>query len=157
MRKLVLGCALVALVALSMKTEAQPPASFDRTLTSSVVRLGRSQLGVASWYGEEFQGTPTASGEPFDMNGLTAAHPTLPLGSKIILTNLNNHKSLVLRVNDRGPNVADRLVDVSRAAAKRLGFLGAGVTRVRVRPISMSKGLSTSGFQSLGSCATLIR
>jgi rare lipoprotein A len=112
---------------------------------------------LASWYGEEFQGTLTASGEPYDMNGLTAAHPTLPLGSKIILTNLKNHKSLVLRVNDRGPNVAGRLVDVSRAAAKRLGFLGAGITRVRVRPISLSKGASNSSFQTLGPCATLIR
>ncbi|HYV31578.1 MAG TPA: septal ring lytic transglycosylase RlpA family protein [Candidatus Binatia bacterium] len=96
----------------------------------------RQEVGLASWYGQELQGSATTSGEPFDMNALTAAHRKLPLGTRITVTNLTNHRSVVLRVNDRGPNVAGRLLDVSKAAAERLGFRGAGIAKVRVIPLS---------------------
>ena len=158
MRKLIMGCAVLALVTIAVKTEARPPAAFDRVASALIVPLVRSQLGLASWYGEGFQGSATASGELFDMNRLTAAHPSLPLGSRIRVTNLTNSKSLVLRVNDRGPNIRGRLLDVSKAAALRLGFLGSGMARVRVRTISYPKGYSApGGFLTLGSCAALIR
>jgi rare lipoprotein A len=100
--------------------------------------LPKGELGLASWYGDESGGV-TASGEVFDNQGLTAAHRTLPMGSKIEVTNLRNNKSLVLRVNDRGPNVAGRLLDVSKAAAERLDFVGSGRTPVRVRILSLPK------------------
>jgi rare lipoprotein A len=100
--------------------------------------LPKGELGLASWYGEESSGV-TASGEAFDKKELTAAHRTLPLGSKIEVTNLRNNRSLVLRVNDRGPNVTGRLLDVSKAAAERLGFVGSGRTPVRVRVLSLPK------------------
>jgi rare lipoprotein A len=91
------------------------------------------RTGVASWYGPGFDGRPTANGEVFDMNGLSAAHPTLPLPSIVRVTNLENGRSIDLRVNDRGPFVGGRILDVSRHAAELLGFASAGVAPVRVR------------------------
>ena len=88
--------------------------------------------GMASWYGDDFHGRYTANGEIFDMQSLTAAHPTLPLPSYVRVTNLTNHKSVVVRVNDRGPYVGNRLIDVSVRTAKLLGFYGQGLTRVKV-------------------------
>lgn len=88
--------------------------------------------GVASWYGAEFHGRDTANGERFDMHDLSAAHRTLPLPSMVIVTNLENGRSLKLRVNDRGPFARDRIIDVSKSAAKALGFYHQGTARVRV-------------------------
>lgn len=90
------------------------------------------QVGVASWYGDYFQGKPTASGEPFDMHDFTAAHPTLPLGTYVRVTNLHNGRSVVLRINDRGPVVDGRIIDVSYSAAKALDFQSRGLQRVRL-------------------------
>ena len=91
-----------------------------------------SAVGMASWYGDDFHGRYTANGEIFDMNSLSAAHPTLPLPSYVRVTNLANHKSMVVRVNDRGPYVGNRLIDVSVRTAKLLGFYGNGLTKVKV-------------------------
>ncbi len=91
------------------------------------------QTGLASWYGKQFHGRPTANGETFNMNALTAAHKTLPMPSFVKVTNLRNGRSLVLRVNDRGPFVGDRIIDVSRRAAQLLGFDKQGVTKVRIQ------------------------
>jgi rare lipoprotein A len=88
--------------------------------------------GLASWYGDDFHGRLTANGEVFDMGGLTAAHPTLPMPSYARVTNLTNGKSLIVRVNDRGPYHGNRLIDVSNKAAELLDFKGNGVARVRV-------------------------
>lgn len=89
--------------------------------------------GEASWYGPNFHGKLTANGELFDENDLTAAHTTLPLPSVIRVTNLDNGRALTLRVNDRGPFIAGRILDVSKKAAKMLGFFRAGLARVRVQ------------------------
>lgn len=91
-----------------------------------------SAVGLASWYGDDFHGRYTANGEIFDMNSISAAHPTLPLPSYARVTNLANHRSIVVRVNDRGPYVGDRVIDVSVRTAKLLGFYGNGVTKVKV-------------------------
>jgi rare lipoprotein A len=88
--------------------------------------------GLASWYGDDFHGRRTANGEVFDMDSLSAAHPTLPMPSYVRVTNLNNRRSVILRVNDRGPYAHNRVIDVSRRAAHVLGFHGHGVARVRV-------------------------
>src|SRR5690349_3331617 len=88
--------------------------------------------GVASWYGDDFHGRLTANGEVFDMDSLTAAHPTLPMPCYARVTNLSNGKSLIVRVNDRGPYHGNRLIDVSNKAAELLEFKGNGVARVRV-------------------------
>jgi rare lipoprotein A len=91
------------------------------------------KTGTASWYGPKFHGKPTASGEKFDQYGLTAAHKTLPLNSLVHVTNLENGRSMILRVNDRGPFVGDRIIDLSKGAADKLGLLQSGLKEVRVR------------------------
>ena len=90
------------------------------------------RTGIASWYGDDFHGRLTSNGEVFDMHKVTAAHPTLPLPSRVRVTNLENGRSIVLRVNDRGPFVHDRIIDLSRAAADRLGFRRQGTAKVRI-------------------------
>ena len=91
-----------------------------------------SEVGVASWYGEDFNGKLTANGERYNMNTLTAAHRTLPLPCIAKVTNLQNGRSVVLRVNDRGPYVKDRIIDLSKRGAQILGYMGQGTTKVRV-------------------------
>ena len=91
------------------------------------------QMGVASWYGEDFHGRKTANGEVYDMNALTAAHPTLPLPSYAYVTNLNNGRTVLVRINDRGPYANDRLIDLSRQTSRMLGYEGHGLARVRIR------------------------
>ena len=91
------------------------------------------EVGLASWYGPGFHGRRTASGQRYDMNALTAAHKTLPFGTKVEVTNLENGRSSLLTINDRGPFVRGRIIDVSRRAAGRLGFRGKGTARVRVQ------------------------
>lgn len=93
---------------------------------------GYKEVGVASWYGEDFHAKKTANGERYDMNSLTAAHRTLPLPSIVKVTNLENGRSLVLRVNDRGPYAKSRIIDVSKRASQLLGFHTQGTTKVRV-------------------------
>lgn len=90
------------------------------------------QVGRASWYGKFFQGQQTASGESYDMNAMTCAHRTLPMGSLVRVTNLRNHKSVVVRVNDRGPLPQNRIIDLSYKAARMLGFGRRGTAPVRV-------------------------
>jgi rare lipoprotein A len=94
---------------------------------------GYEQTGTASWYGADFQGQRTASGETFDQAALTAAHPTLPIPSLVQVTNLENGREVIVRVNDRGPFVGERLIDMSQGAAQALGFEQAGQARVHVR------------------------
>ena len=90
------------------------------------------QIGNASWYEPAQDGKPTASGETFDPNELTAAHPTLPLGSKAVVTNLETGKSVTVTINDRGPYVKGRKIDLSRAAAQKIGMSKKGVAKVKI-------------------------
>ncbi len=101
------------------------------------------QVGTASWYGEDFEGKTTASGEPFNMYELTAAHPTLPLGTLVKVTNLRNRRDVVVRINDRGPLVPGRIIDVSYSAAKMLKFQGQGIQRVRLDVVPARKPAAT--------------
>src|SRR5271167_3281983 len=108
---------------------------------SAVNKVRAYQVGTASWYGVQFQGKPTASGEPFDMRDFTAAHPSLPMGTFVKVTNLKNGKAVVVRINDRGPVVDGRIIDVSYNAARALGFNARGLQKVRVdlyRPTDMA-------------------
>lgn len=91
------------------------------------------KTGIASWYGKKFHGLVTANGESYDMNTMTAAHPTLPMPSLVRVTNLENGRSTILRVNDRGPFKNNRIIDVSRQAANMLGFRERGLAKVRVQ------------------------
>ncbi len=94
---------------------------------------GYDKTGMASWYGRDFHGRATANGELYNMNALTAAHTTLPMPSMVEVTNLENRRRVVVRVNDRGPFASNRIIDLSRAAARRLGFEKKGLAKVRVR------------------------
>jgi len=127
MRRVVEVLALSALLLLVFSLEAcakkNRPAEIER---------GAAQEGMASWYGKEFHGRPTASGERFDMHALTAAHPTLPFGARVRVTNLANGKSVTVRVNDRGPFTKGRIIDLSYAAAREIGIIESGTARVRV-------------------------
>ena len=104
------------------------------TVASNTVRKF-SQTGVASWYGRQFHGRKTASGETFDMNGLTAAHRSLPLNCYIRVTNKVNGKSVVVKVNDRGPFHGNRVLDLSYGAAKQLGVTSAGTAKVSIERV----------------------
>ncbi len=92
---------------------------------------------TASWYGKEFKGKPTASGEIYNPNKLTAAHKTLPLGTKILVKNPENGRKIIVRINDRGPYVKGRDLDLSEKAAKLLGIKKKGVAKVKVKIISL--------------------
>ena len=100
------------------------------------------QRGLASWYGKRFHGKPTSSGEPYDMYAMTAAHPVLAIPSYARVTNLSNGRSVVVRINDRGPFHDGRLIDLSYAAAYKLGYVGQGSARVEVEAI-LPQGLSS--------------
>lgn len=92
-----------------------------------------TESGKASYYADKFQGRKTANGETFRQQRMTAAHPTLPFGTKVKVTNLNNGRSVKVRVNDRGPFVAGRIIDLSKKAARKLGMLQTGVTTVKLK------------------------
>ena len=102
-------------------------------------------LGTASFYGKELKGYCTANGERFNPAGLTAAHRSLPFGTTLRVTNLKNHKSVVVRVTDRGPHKRGRMIDLSYGAAKAVGMLGMGTTRVSVAKIAASSQASDRG------------
>ncbi|MGB6384934.1 MAG: septal ring lytic transglycosylase RlpA family protein [Terriglobales bacterium] len=120
----------------------QPPVVDIATVGHNTIKSKAYQVGTASWYGEQFQGKQTASGEPFDMRDFTAAHPSLPLGTFVKVTNLRNGKAVVVRINDRGPVVDGRIIDLSYNAARALGFKERGLQRVRLDlyPSSSNRG-----------------
>ncbi|MBM7061399.1 septal ring lytic transglycosylase RlpA family protein [Pseudomonas sp. UL073] len=102
-------------------------------------------VGTASWYGTKFHGQATANGEKYDLYGMSAAHKTLPLPSYVRVTNLENNKSVILRVNDRGPFYSDRIIDLSFAAAKKLGYAEVGTARVKVEGIDPQQWWAQQG------------
>jgi rare lipoprotein A len=116
----------------SVKTQSPKTKQPGTVASAKAPHAKPYQVGTASWYGDYFVGKPTASGEPYNMYDLTAAHPTLPLGSWIKVTNLRNRKVVVVRVNDRGPIVPGRILDLSYGAAQVLQFNGRGLQTVRI-------------------------
>jgi rare lipoprotein A len=107
-----------------------------RSLSADKLLITQAQTtsGKASWYGSAFHGNLTANGERFNQNALTAAHKTLPFGCKVKVTNIANGRSVMVRINDRGPFVGGRIIDLSRAAADQIGMLHAGTAGVRLSP-----------------------
>ncbi|WLG44133.1 MULTISPECIES: septal ring lytic transglycosylase RlpA family protein [Pseudomonas] len=122
MKRLLSACALLSLLAGCASTDTIDPHGYDKT-------------GLASYYGAKHHGKRTASGERFNQHGLTAAHRQLPFGTRVKITNLNNDRSCVVRINDRGPYSRGRLIDVSREAADQLGMLRSGTAKVRVQAL----------------------
>jgi rare lipoprotein A len=127
----------------------QPPqdeASLRDTSPDDDAAQAQGQTGRASWYDLEAK---TASGEAMDGEALTAAHPSLPFGSKVSVANLDNGRSVVVRINDRGPFSEGRIIDVSRAAAEKLGMIGTGVARVSVNPVDDAVASASAGDDAL--------
>ena len=104
--------------------------------------IATTERGKGVWYGGKHHGRPTASGERFNKNAMTAAHKTLPLGTRVRVTNLANHRSVDVRINDRGPYSKGRIIDVSEAAARKLDMIQAGVVPVEVRVLDLPPGKS---------------
>jgi len=113
------------------------------------------QTGIASWYGRDFHGKQTANGERYDMHALSAAHTTLPMPTLVRVTNLENGRSVVVRVNDRGPFVKNRLIDLSFAAAKQLGYEHQGTTRVRVQTLDLPASSTMTASKAVAPTAVL--
>lgn len=107
---------------------------------------GYEEIGLASWYGADFHGKPTSNGEVYDMHAMTAAHKTLPMGTWLEVTNLENGQVANVRVNDRGPFVRDRIIDMSYAGARQLDMTGKGVVKVRLRALNAVPNYDDSGF-----------
>lgn len=131
----------------SAKT-AVSEAAIEKSMREAVVPPARTsvrpyQVGTASWYGQDFEGKATASGEPYNMYEMTAAHPSLPLGTYVKVTNLHNRRAVIVRINDRGPIVPGRIIDVSYGAAKALNFQARGVQRVRLDVMPVHKAPTT--------------
>jgi rare lipoprotein A len=120
--------------------DTQAAAPVVRTAKASTTAKPKAhppyQVGTASWYGEYFEGRATASGEPFNMYDLTAAHPTLPLGTWVRVTNLSNGRRIFVRINDRGPIIPGRIIDLSYSAAHALAFEEKGLQQVRLDLVS---------------------
>jgi len=116
-----------ALVSVSLC--AAPSASFAAGKTGA----SASASGVASWYGPGFHGRKTANGERYNMNELTAAHKTLRFGTRVRVTNQNNGKSVIVRINDRGPYVGSRVIDLSKSAAQKIDMIGSGTAKVKLQ------------------------
>ena len=123
--------ALILLLQVMMCVHAQSAADSIRRINKKIP-VALIDTGVASYYHSKFQGRITASGELYDQDKMTAAHNRLPMGTRIKVTNLRNMRSIIVRVNDRLHHRNKRLVDLSRAAATKLGYIGRGITRVRV-------------------------
>ncbi len=138
---LAIGCLIVGLGAaqgpnISEATAAPISSIPNPEVRKQVEKTKPYQVGTASWYGEIFEGKPTASGEPYEMYDMTAAHLRLPMGSYVKVTNLRNGRAVVVRVNDRGPIVPGRIIDLSYGAAQALQFKHRGLQRVRLDVVS---------------------
>ena len=127
---------------------AKPAASAGQAASQPQAKKHWYQIGRASWYGGYFQGHATASGENYNMTDLTCAHRSLPIGTLIRVTNLGNHKSVVVRVNDRGPYLASRVIDLSYAAAHFLGF--SGTTKVRLDVLNTGTEVAYVSYPAVG-------
>ncbi len=114
------------------EASAAPASSIPKPEVRKQVKTKPYQVGTASWYGQIFDGKPTASGEPYDMYDMTAAHLKLPMGSYVRVTNLRNGRAVIVRVNDRGPIIPGRIIDLSYGAAQALEFKQRGLQRVRL-------------------------
>ncbi|EGB14215.1 rare lipoprotein A [Pseudodesulfovibrio mercurii] len=119
-----------------LDTKTKPYTVLGRTYYPLQSADGYDEIGLASWYGADFHGRKTANGQTYNMYGVSAAHKTLPLGSRVRVTNLENNRSVVLTINDRGPFVNERILDLSYGAAKKLGTVESGVAKVRVTSLT---------------------
>lgn len=130
---------IVAISGCSSELSGDQNKQAQQNAGSSTAKSTHKEVGEASWYGPGFQGKETANGEAFDQKDMTAAHPTLPMGTKAEVTNLENCKKVEVRINDRGPYADDRVIDLSGAAAKKLNMKGDGTAEVKIETKATKK------------------
>ena len=133
-----------ALVAFSSSVFSLPSEAATRR-SAATYRSKALSEGTASFYSTQFHGRKTANGETFNMNQLTAAHPSLPFGTLVKVTNMDNGKNVVVRINDRGPYVKGRIIDLSKSAARKIGILKEGVAQVKVEPVKPTINTQVAG------------
>lgn len=126
------------------KATMRPYTINGKTYYPTVVNVGDKASGIASWYGPNFHGKKTSNGEIYNMHNMTAAHKTLPMNTIVKVTNLNNNKTAVVRINDRGPFVANRVIDLSKAAATQLGVIGPGTAPVAMEVIGFADDVTVA-------------
>lgn len=132
-RNIWLGISLTLLAGV-MRVHSGPTTNRVASVSASEIS-DLNEVGIASYYADKYHGKPTASGEVFDMHKLTAAHPTLPFGTRVKVTHTANKRSVIVRINDRGPFIAGRVIDVSLAAAEELQMVQAGLADVRLEVV----------------------
>ena len=135
-----MGCSSAPRYGLSRSLPSPARLSKIKSKNAKNVKHKKLMIGISSYYADDFHGKLTENGEVYDMYGLTAAHKTLPINTIVRVTNLDNEKSLILRINDRGPYIKGRILDCSYGAAKKLGFLTNGTTKVRIEVIEWGDG-----------------
>ena len=143
MNRLSISALLIGVVFLFNACGVSNRASSSNSGTSprSSKNINSIETGVASWYGPDFHGRQTANGEKYDMHGLTAAHRTLPFNTEVLVENLDNGKTVQVRINDRGPFAKDRIIDLSRGAAEKVEMIGPGTARVRIYIVGGTENL----------------
>ncbi|HEV2499677.1 MAG TPA: septal ring lytic transglycosylase RlpA family protein [Terriglobia bacterium] len=139
---------LLSLSLIAAMISCSPLFASKRPKPTKTHAVHRVQYGMASWYGGRDQGRLMACGEPFDEHEMIAAHRTLPLGTNVRVTNLRNGRSVVVKIKDRGPGVSGRVIDVSKAAARKLHFVGRGLTPVKIRVLSEPRKPSSETLQA---------
>lgn len=139
----------------SSATNMNPYSVFGKTYYPSFVSIGEEYSGLASWYGPDFHGKKTANGEMYDMNANTAAHKTLPMNTIVRVTNLNNNKSTVVRINDRGPFVDGRIIDLSYAAGKEVGIEKTGTAPVKLVVLGFDGTIAKVGSKESKSVSSI--
>lgn len=132
----------------SIHRTMKPYTVLGKTYYPTMVNVGDTYSGIASWYGKDFHGKKTSNGEIYNMNELTAAHKTLPMNTMVKVTNQKNGKSITVRINDRGPFVASRIIDMSKEGATKLGFANEGTTPVKLEIIGFSGNIASSTAKS---------
>jgi rare lipoprotein A len=136
-RSIAISAAIFALTWAGLMLEGCAKKHHTKAATPAPPRIQAGEIGLASWYGHPYHGRPAANGEIYDMEGLTAAHRTLPFGTWVHVVNLTNDKTVDVRITDRGPFVENRIIDLSHAAAQTIGLIGPGVARVRLDILSI--------------------
>ncbi|CUU74375.1 rare lipoprotein a rlpa [Campylobacter hyointestinalis subsp. hyointestinalis] len=130
------------------KATMKPYTINGKTYYPTVVEVGDTASGIASWYGPNFHGKKTSNGENYNMNAMTAAHKTLPMNTMVKVLNLKNGKTTLVRINDRGPFVAGRIIDLSKAAANEISMIGAGTAPVRLEVVGFYGKVETPSNKS---------
>jgi rare lipoprotein A len=154
-RRAIMLTALLAFAAIAIFAQAGNAA--DQAGINPNAQAGSTETGIASWYGADFHGRRTSNGETYDKEKLTCAHRTLPFGSYVLVRDLDNGSSVVVRVNDRGPFAKDRIIDLSEAAARIIGMIPTGTARVSIAVIPAAEALAWKGGPLAGEAETDIR